>query len=572
MSLYLDHIAVDGLTRARLHPLDNTIEDGDFLVILGHNGAGKSTLLDVLAGLEEPSQGAVNETFADDVQAQGRATDTRRAAGQSHIGYLFQSPEMGLFAGTVAEEFAVTWGISAQQAKQRAAEISGLLAQVGLDKACLDDIPATWSTGMQRRMAFALVLAERPQILILDEPTAGLDATSRSLLVGALGHMRDEGRTVIVATHDADAFVSLATRAWVLDAGQVAYDGRFTELYERPALFLEHRLGLPPSLRLQTRLQAAGVLEKTRELEPTALIDELQRNGTVRYGGRRASAYEMDFNEPDIFTPTQLTQTSALDDAGRLARPVAIKSGWLAVDPRSRWIAVSLITLAIATVHHTAGILVGLAATVALLLLFRANLRRVWQWSITWGLFALVTTLIGASHLGAPFHPSGSYGVSLSEARRAVVSIIPYWCFLQSGQLLVTGTSALEVQAMIHWLLRTLRLPARARHLGALTGGMVYRFIPAIAHLYQVQLRSYQVRTLAKTRQRFAFLRLTHVIAPLVIRLIRYGETTHDALTARNLFDDPIPTDTLFGQTARKADWLFAIGGLCMALCIASFR
>ncbi|GMA63291.1 ATP-binding cassette domain-containing protein [Alicyclobacillus fastidiosus] len=572
MSLYLDHIAVDGPTGARLHPLYNTVEDGDFLVILGHNGAGKSTLLDVLVGLEAPSRGAVTGTFAHELQTDGGATYTRPAVRQGRIGYLFQSPEMGLFAGTVAEEFAVTWGISSLQVKQRASEISSLLGQVGLEGIGLDDIPATWSTGMQRRMAFALVLAEHPQVMVLDEPTAGLDATSRSLLVEALRSLHDEGRTVIVATHDADAFVSLATRAWVLDAGQVVYDGRFTELYERPSLFLEHHLGLPPSLRLQTRLQAAGVLHKTRELEPWALIDEIYRDGAVGRGAREALALDVDFEEQGALTPAQEPHTNASRDVQQHLEEHVATREWFTVDPRSRWIAVTLIILAMATVHRTTGILVGLGTTVALLVLFRANARRVLQWSVTWGLFALVTTLIGAAHLGAPFHPAGSYGLSLSEARRSVIAIIPYWCFLQSGQLLVTGTSALEVQGMIDWLLRTLRLPTRARHLGALTGGMVYRFIPAIAHLYQVQLRSYRVRTLANRRQRFAFLRLTHVIAPLVIRLIRYGETTHDALTARNLFDDPVPTDPLFVRTTRKVDWLFAIGGLCAALCIACFR
>ncbi|EPZ41863.1 ATP-binding cassette domain-containing protein [Alicyclobacillus acidoterrestris] len=566
MLLSIDNLTVGTTPRRRLRGLTACVDNGEFIVVLGHNGAGKSTLLDVLAGVTAPTEGTLTWQRDDGEPAQVNNAFTNR------VGYLFQSPETGLFAGTVAEEFAVTWGISPRQVQERAAEVKSLLRRVGLDAIELDDIPATWSTGMQRRMAIALVLAENPRIVLLDEPSAGLDGSSQQQLLQTLQHMRDEGRTVIVATHDTDAFLSLATRAWVLADGALVYDGLLSDLYAQPERLVAHRLGLPPSLRLQVRLVRAGLLDAPAARDASTLVESLvPRRGPIDEAASETNlATEI---ADDTITETNEHADAALpsDASASLDRGQKYR-GRLNIDSRSRWITTSLFTVAIALVHNPLGIVLGLCGTLALLVAFGAKWRRVAKWSIAWGLFALLTTAIGAAHFGPPFHPTAHYGFSFVAAGHALVSILPYWCFLQSGQLLVTGTTALEVQAMLEWILRVLHLPARSRHLAGLTGGMVYRFLPAVSQLYHVQLRAYRVRTLAIRKPRFASLRLTHVLAPLVIRLIRYGETTHNALVARNLFAHPIPLDQLLPEKLRLRDWIVALIGLAFATAIVGMQ
>ncbi|WP_206918565.1 ATP-binding cassette domain-containing protein [Alicyclobacillus suci] len=566
MLLAIDNLTVGTAPQRRLHGLTACVDKGEFIVVLGHNGAGKSTLLDVLAGVTVPTEGTLTWQRDDSKTAQANNALINR------VGYLFQSPETGLFAGTVAEEFALTWSITPRQVHARAAEVQSLLRRVGLDAIELDDIPATWSTGMQRRMAIALVLAEDPQIVLLDEPSAGLDGWSQQQLLQTLQHMRDEGRTVIVATHDTDAFISLATRAWILADGALVYDGALSDLYAQPERLVTHRLGLPPSLRLQVRLVRVGLLDAPAVRDANTLVESLGPHHKPIDEATGATNPTTEIPDNSI-TKTNEHAGTVLSSHASVSLGYSQKPhGRLKIDSRSRWITVSLVTVAIALVHTPLGIVLGLCGTVALLIAFGASWRRVAKWSIVWGLFALFTTAIGATRVGPPFHPTAHDAFSFVTAGHALVSILPYWCFLQSSQLLVTGTTALEVQAMLEWILRFLHLPAQFRHLASLTGGIVYRFLPAVSQLYQVQLRAYRVRTLATRKRRFASLRLTHVLAPLVIRLIRYGETTHDALMARNLFTHPIPSAQLLPEKLRLRDWMVALIGFAFATAVVGIQ
>ncbi|WAH36626.1 ATP-binding cassette domain-containing protein [Alicyclobacillus dauci] len=524
MSLCLREISVsDGQTN-RLGGVTAEVPAGAFLAVVGRNGAGKSTLLDVVAGMVPPSTGTISVSGGDPFP---------------RIGYLFQNAELSLFAGTVAEEFAVTWETSVSSVRSRLTEVTNLLTSVGLNNISLGDTPAAWSTGLQRRFALALMLARKPEFLILDEPTAGLDRASQALLVNQLQTLHDEGKTIVVTTHDLDTILPHATHVWLLDGGKLVFSGSPAELYASPSCLETHGVGLPPSLRLQIALMRAGLLDGPSLRSAQQLASDIRGAGA---GGEAAGRIDLPGEDTYGFAESSVANP----------HPPTTR----VMDARFRWLSITLMTIALATVHHSGGIMTGLVLTCVLLIWLRAKFRTIARWTVPWATFAALTALIAGIHVGAPFHRNAPYGFDATMAARSIISIIPYWCFLQLGQLLVTQSTSLQVQGMIDGLGRACRIPHRIRHTVAITAGMVFRFIPAIGAMYQQQLRAYRARTQPKGHSAASFISVTRVLAPLIIRLIHYGEATTDALTARDILNSQIHYEGLYQTTVSAREWI----------------
>ncbi len=179
------------------------IEDGSFLGITGRTGSGKSTLLRILGSLLKPSAG--------EVVTEGRP------------GLVFQFPEHQLFEDTVLKD--VMFGprnLGLVDAREKAVSA---LELVGLDGSFLERSPFELSGGEQRRVAIAGVLAMQPEVLVLDEPTAGLDRKGHDLLMSILRKLNEEGRTIVLVSHDLDDLVSVCGRLVVLSEGRISADG-----------------------------------------------------------------------------------------------------------------------------------------------------------------------------------------------------------------------------------------------------------------------------------------------------------------------------------------------------------
>ncbi|MEM1848465.1 MAG: ABC transporter ATP-binding protein [Thermofilaceae archaeon] len=189
---------------------------GEFIGIIGHSGAGKTTLAKLIAGLLKPTQGRV---LIDGL-------DTRRVPASTlarKVGYVFQNPEMMIFSATIYEEVAFAlrnMGLPNDEVTMRVQEA---LKVVDLNKP-LDHSPHTLSFGEKRRLAIACILAMKPEVLILDEPTTGLDYSRSIALFEALSQLHKSGRTVIVITHDTDLLARFASRILVLREGVVVSD------------------------------------------------------------------------------------------------------------------------------------------------------------------------------------------------------------------------------------------------------------------------------------------------------------------------------------------------------------
>jgi energy-coupling factor transport system ATP-binding protein len=231
---------------AALADVSVEIGAGELVAIVGRNGSGKTTLAKHLNGLLVPSTGRV---------VLG-GTDLRRLALEDvaqRVGYVFQDPDHQLFAASVLEEVAfgpTNVGLPPDEVRGR---IDEALAAVGLD--ARDEDPFLLDKGARQRLAVAAILAMRPEVLVLDEPTTGLDHREQRRMLELLGSLRDAGRTIVVVTHTPWVIAEFAERVLLLAGGRLRYDGPVRPFFADPALVREASF-LPPDV---TRLgQALG--------------------------------------------------------------------------------------------------------------------------------------------------------------------------------------------------------------------------------------------------------------------------------------------------------------------------
>jgi len=216
---HLSHTYQEGspFQATALHDIDLTIQDGELLALIGHTGSGKSTLAQHLNGLLKPTSGRVL-LDGQDINEK----DTDRRALRFRVGLVFQYPEHQLFEETVRKDIGFgprNMGLSEQEVEDRVREAmdkTGLVYEEVAEKS-----PFEMSGGQMRRVALAGVLAMKPDILVLDEPTAGLDPRARDFLLSDVARLHQEGTTVVMISHSMDDVARLATRVAVLEKGRL---------------------------------------------------------------------------------------------------------------------------------------------------------------------------------------------------------------------------------------------------------------------------------------------------------------------------------------------------------------
>ena len=243
------------LKTVALHDVSFSIKEGEFVGIVGHTGSGKSTLVQHLNGLLKPTSGQV---LVDGEDLNGEKVD-RRALRQ-RIGLVFQYPEYQLFEETVAKDIAFgpkNQGLSSEEIDLR---VRRAMENVHLDyQKYADKSPFELSGGQMRRVAIAGVLAMEPSILILDEPTAGLDPRGRDRILTMLEALRDQSRiTILMVSHSMEDMARLASRLLVFSEGSLVADGTPRELFAQPELMASVGLGVPEAARLCTALREKG--------------------------------------------------------------------------------------------------------------------------------------------------------------------------------------------------------------------------------------------------------------------------------------------------------------------------
>ena len=241
--------------KTAIEDLSLQIPAGQFIGLLGHTGSGKSTFVQHLNALLAPTSGKVL-VDGEDINKDKK---TRRAV-KNKVGLVFQYPEHQLFEETVYADISFgpkNMGLSKDEIDERVREAAGF---VGVEEELFQRSPLELSGGQKRRVAIAGVIAMRPGVLILDEPTAGLDpAGCRQILANICRYREESGATVIIVSHNMDDAARLAQRLIVFDHGRIAMDGSPEQVFSQPEKLVEIGLAVPQATRLAMALRKEGV-------------------------------------------------------------------------------------------------------------------------------------------------------------------------------------------------------------------------------------------------------------------------------------------------------------------------
>lgn len=241
---------------AALSDVSLTIEDGSYTAIIGHTGSGKSTILQLLNGLLVPTEGSVRvfDTLITPTSVNKQIRQIRK-----QVGLVFQFAENQIFEETVLKDVAFgpqNFGVSVEEAEAIARE---KLALVGIDESLFERSPFELSGGQMRRVAIAGILAMEPRILVLDEPTAGLDPIGRKELMTLFEKLHQDGITIVLVTHLMDDVAEFADQVYVMEKGRLVKSGAPSLVFQNVEFMEKIQLGVPKITRFAQRLVDRGI-------------------------------------------------------------------------------------------------------------------------------------------------------------------------------------------------------------------------------------------------------------------------------------------------------------------------
>ena len=284
-----------------LNNINLTINEGDFLGIIGHTDSGKSTFIQHINGLIKVQEGEIQVFDVKLTNAKKPKPDLR--ALRNNVGMVFQYPEYQLFEDTVFKDVAFgpkNQGLSTEEIAQRVEEAINL---VGLDYETIKDrAPFELSGGQKRRVAIAGIIAMKPKVLILDEPTAGLDPYGKEQILALISHLKEKSSsTIIVISHDIDEITRFATRLIVFNDGEIAFDIPMKELFKQREELVKMGLDIPLAVQIANSLRENGVAVSDDVVTIQDLLREVARiyeekNGvTLDKGAIDKREFEFDF-------------------------------------------------------------------------------------------------------------------------------------------------------------------------------------------------------------------------------------------------------------------------------------
>lgn len=264
MGITLEHVSYtyqDGtpFSSTALSDVSLTIEDGSYTAFIGHTGSGKSTILQLLNGLLVPTEGSVR-VFDTLITATSVNKEIRQIRKQ--VGLVFQFAENQIFEETVLKDVAFgpqNFGVSVEDAEAIARE---KLALVGLDSSLFERSPFELSGGQMRRVAIAGILAMEPKVLVLDEPTAGLDPIGRKELMSLFQKLHESGMTIVLVTHLMDDVAEFANQVYVMKKGKLVLSGKPSDVFQDVSFMEKMQLGVPKITKFAQKLVNRGLALK----------------------------------------------------------------------------------------------------------------------------------------------------------------------------------------------------------------------------------------------------------------------------------------------------------------------
>ena len=263
--------------KTAIRDINVTLTQGECVFILGHTGSGKSTFAQHLNALLQPTGGTVKIDGADINKDKISRRDVKR-----RVGLVFQYPEYQLFEETVAEDIAFgpkNMKLTKEEIDERVREAAGL---VGVEESFFSRSPLDLSGGQKRRVAIAGVIAMRPEVLILDEPTAGLDPVgSRTIMENIRDYRQKTGATVLIVSHNMDDAARYCERLIVFDHGTIRMDGTPEEVFSRTDELMGIGLNVPKAAEIAAALSRRGIPMGGPVFTHEQLLHALRQAGEV---------------------------------------------------------------------------------------------------------------------------------------------------------------------------------------------------------------------------------------------------------------------------------------------------
>lgn len=278
MPIITDHLTYvygekTNLQITALNSVSTKIDDGQFIGLIGHTGSGKTTFLQLIAGLIKPKSGTV---YLDGEDIFDKSYDMMKLRGK--VGIVFQYPEHQLFEETVFKD--VCFGPKNLGLSQKEVELLAYdaLKQVGLEDEAFYQSPFDLSGGQKRRAAIAGVLAMKPKILILDEPTAGLDPQGRKDILNLISKLqKEQGITVILVSHSMEDVAEYVDRIMVINKGSIELDGTPKEVFAHEDKLTECGLSVPKVTGAMMLLRRNGIPVRTDVITVDEAVEEIKR-------------------------------------------------------------------------------------------------------------------------------------------------------------------------------------------------------------------------------------------------------------------------------------------------------
>jgi len=257
-----EYHGIDNKATAGIEHLSVDLSEQSIVAIVGHTGSGKSTAMQHINGLLQPTSG---QMYVGDQIITHKKSRTLSGI-RSQIGYVFQNSEYQLFAATILEDVMygpLNFGFTESEARSAAKEA---LACVEIPETLYDVYPFDLSGGQQRKVAIAGALAYNPEVLILDEPSVGLDPVATQEMMQLFGRLYNEyKKSLIFITHDMELVYELAKRVLVFSEGQLVFDGTPFDLFSQPEVLVTYGLEMPDLFKLASALSERGIVVPTDE-------------------------------------------------------------------------------------------------------------------------------------------------------------------------------------------------------------------------------------------------------------------------------------------------------------------
>ncbi|MBE7678913.1 MULTISPECIES: ATP-binding cassette domain-containing protein [Paenibacillus] len=543
MNIGLDHLTVEAPesgTRALLQDLSIQFNSGEITLLLGCTGSGKTTLLQTIAGLKPPSAGHIalnGEPFWQNGKV------PRSILLQ--MGLVFQFPEQQLFARSIQREFSYSLRPYPLSDEQKKRQMTKSLIQWDpptdpdemKQRFNPDRSPFALSGGERRRLGLALGTATKPEWLLLDEPSAGLEAQSVLLLLDVLKRHREAGKGAIVATHDLDTFLPIADRVLLLREGQLIADLTPRELHMQPELLEEAEIGLPPSMRLAQQFRAAGM-----EL-PTALTPEEMAASIAQSSFTASDKLHQQVRQ----TSVQETSEASQQESARMERTIEAQEAvppndlYRNMDPRLKWLLYILLVTAAMLQHRWIGLSLTLVPVVlALSILPRQTLAGCVKLMKPLLLFFIISTALSGTTLNTE---AGSlrFGFSLLQAEATLLNVYRLFIVTLASLWFSLTTPYGRMVEGLNWVLgigKKIRLPVASF---ALAVSLIFRFIPMIWSEWQ--RFSLIVRSRGKAALKPNTVRVRDIgpmVIPLFMSLLQRAEDMTIAMEMRKVRENPM--------------------------------